>query len=236
MNYPETVIRDTRLTIGLASIAVLGFAYLAVTLAALHLLRTDYDPVRQFMSDYGIGEYSMLANASFAVLGVATLSLAAGLLRTVAPEARIAAALLAVAGASTFIIAIFPIDLEGEPHTASGDVHQLAHAIQIWTITATSVVMAWYAGEDDRWRAFHRLGVILAVAIVALLAVHTTVAQVWPEFKGASQRSLALPVVSWLLLMAITVMVVADRDRSSAANPRPSRTLRTESPSVEPRC
>jgi len=81
-------------------------------MAALHLLRPDYNPLRNFMSEYLVGPFGFLGTAAAYVLAATLLMLLAGLRLGVRPSGFLTASciLMGVVIISVCVSAIFPID------------------------------------------------------------------------------------------------------------------------------
>src|SRR5258708_35564602 len=97
----------------LATAAICCFAYCALALLLLHVLRADYAPASNFISNYAVGRYGWIMTTWFLGMSCGLLTLAAGLyvsgLRSIA--ARLGLALLAIASIGLVVSAIYPTDV-----------------------------------------------------------------------------------------------------------------------------
>ncbi|MDP4128272.1 MAG: DUF998 domain-containing protein, partial [Bacillota bacterium] len=59
----------------IASISLIGIAYVVVIIVAMHKLRPDYDPRSRYISEYAVGKYGQLASSSFVIFGLAILGI-----------------------------------------------------------------------------------------------------------------------------------------------------------------
>jgi hypothetical protein len=115
-----------RATMFLALLAVVGIAVKFLTIAALHFLRPDVNPVLEPISNYGVGPYGFLLTVADIGSVVATLALVFGLYLGIAPPGRsyVGLFLLGLYGASELLAGIFPIDVGGETTTV-GTIHSI---------------------------------------------------------------------------------------------------------------
>ena len=65
----------------LATAAIVCFAYSALALLLLHLLRPDYTPATNFISNYAVGRYGWIMTTWFLAMSCGLLTLAMGLYR-----------------------------------------------------------------------------------------------------------------------------------------------------------
>lgn len=106
----------------IAVCAVLAYFVLQVT---MHRAPTGYSPVRNAVSDFGVGR----TRGMFRLSAVAVTALAAALVATGTFTWRSSlVVLLVVVAVSRIGVAVFPTDVAGAPRTATGRTH-LAFAI-----------------------------------------------------------------------------------------------------------
>ncbi|WP_432507372.1 hypothetical protein [Kineococcus arenarius] len=97
-------------------------------LAALHVVPSDYSPVRHAVSDYAVGRTRRLA-ATMTWIGAAAWAGLAGTVAVALPgwEHRASATLWLIVLAAVFVaLPHLPTDLEGERRTLVGTLHLLA--------------------------------------------------------------------------------------------------------------
>ena len=75
---PSAVSRpsQTRSVTLLTAVALVGFGYFAACVTSMHLIRPEYDPVAETVSQYAIGPYGYLMTAGFFSVGAGVVSLA----------------------------------------------------------------------------------------------------------------------------------------------------------------
>lgn len=110
---------------GLArAISVLGVGYFGLTILVLSLLDSDYSPVAQAASDYGVGRFALEMNLGFFLGGMSLIAFAYLLSREAAEKrSRAATVLFLVAGAILMVDSYFTADIQGAPLTMHGLIH-----------------------------------------------------------------------------------------------------------------
>lgn len=185
-----------------------GFFGVAVALMAA---RSDYDPVRRYISEYAVGPGGWLMRAGFALLGVASLNLVPGFLTwpgAARARARRVAGALAVWGAAVVTAAVFRVDLQGTAVTGTGTVHLVAAAVGF---VALFLALAWAgrpfretAGWNDLARSTRWVAVLAPVAFLMEATVFSTLGWV-----GVGQWVLFGLGGGWLLAVGRRFHVVA---------------------------
>ncbi|HXB63660.1 MAG TPA: DUF998 domain-containing protein [Solirubrobacteraceae bacterium] len=107
-------------------VAAVAVGVQALALVVLHVLPTGYNPVRDAVSDYGIGRYRPWFWAQAVAGGVAGLALAVALAETTPSVPSLVVAMLAISAVARFAIPAFPTDQHGSRfQTARGTVHMI---------------------------------------------------------------------------------------------------------------
>jgi Protein of unknown function (DUF998) len=198
-----------RVTMFLALLALVGIAVKFLTIAALHFVRPDVNPVLEPMSNYGVGSYSFLFTVAVVGSGLATLALVAGLYLGIAPPGRsyVGLFLLALFGISELLAGIFPIDV-GEEATTAGTIHNIVGNISFFCFPIAAILLSLRMGKDERWQSFRRPA--LALSIVVVLTVILTIAgfNLGIGF-GVIQRVANVAVLMWMLVVALHLRSVA---------------------------
>ena len=94
-------------------------------LVRVHLLPTGQHPIRDAVSNYGVGKHRGWYRTAAVSLGVAGLLLAPGVALEMRPTPAAVIVLLAAFGIARLLIGWFPTDLEGERPTNAGRIHML---------------------------------------------------------------------------------------------------------------
>ena len=178
---------------------------------ALHLVRSDYSPVRHAVSDYAVGRTRTLSSvmAWTTAAAWAALATAVWLVRPEWSSRGGITAWLAVLAVIFLVLPFVPTTLEGEKATVIGRLHMLA-------------AIAWFAISYSCMGDFVRLadagvGGVLAVSLsvlsgVALVGLIALVASlVLPGLRsrtfGISERVFIVAVNLFYLLAAIVLLV-----------------------------
>ena len=175
-------------------------------LIALHPLRADVNPLVRTISQYLVGDYSLIARlALFAAAGIG-LALAVVLRDSLARsrQARWSRALLVVTAVTLTITAIIPPDVPtfDMPLSPGGFVHRISAFVAFATLNAAVVMLTICIQRDTRWPPIARwLGVSALAAIGALVFCALVWAAHWPLF-GLGERLLAFTDWVWMLVVA----------------------------------
>jgi len=187
-------------------VAALATAVQAVTLIMLHLLPTGYNPVRDAVSDYGVGPYRSWFWLQAVTGGVGCLALAIALaqLHPLTPT-QVIVALIVTAGAR-FLLPFFATDQDGNRfQTLHGTVHMilavLAFGGLVWAATGLWSTLSHYPA----WRgAESPLTILPWIMLGSVIAVVLAIRG--PRLKpffGVFERLFYLSSIPWVLIVAI---------------------------------
>lgn len=196
-----------------AALAALLWVVRLVMFVALHLMRSDYSPVRHAVSDYAVGRTRTLSSIMTWTTAAAWAALAAAVwsgLPNWSARGGIAAWLVVLA--LIFLVLPFvPTTLEGEQATLIGRLHMLA-------------AVSWFAISYSCMSDFVRLAessvggvltfTIIVLSWIALAALIVLVASlVLPGLRnrtfGISERVFIVAVNLFYLLAAVVLLVAA---------------------------
>ncbi len=159
--------RRSALRAALCVTAMVGIGFLGLVILVLSLFSTDYSPVTQVASDYGVGRYALEMNAGFFLAGVGMLSLAVVTMTSnLRRSARVGGALLLPGGVALILNAFYQTDLEGAARTFHGLVHGLGGAVFFFTAPVALLLISAALG---RRRFALTLGAFLAVVVALIL-------------------------------------------------------------------
>jgi hypothetical protein len=173
-------------------------------LAALHLLRADYNPLRKFMSEYLVGPFGFLGTAAVFILAATLLMLLAGLRLAVRRSGFLTAScvLLGVMVISVCVCAVFPIDAlppDGRfpTFTKAAIIHIVSSALLYASLSALLLTLPSAYIRDEQWRSFSRV-----TRLLGFLNLASFVGLILAPFylRGLAQRTIGLPLFTWLLL------------------------------------
>jgi Protein of unknown function (DUF998) len=187
-------------------VAALATVVQACALIALHFLPTGYDPVRDAVSDYGVGRYRGWFWLQALAGGVGCLALGIALLQLhpITPV-QVAVALL-ITAAARFLIPFFATDQHGSRfQTAHGIMHMILAVIAfgglVWASGALWSALrhypAWHGAESALtiipW-------IMLGSVISVVVAIRGPRLQ---SFFGVFERLFYLSSITWVLIVAI---------------------------------
>ena len=200
------------------SYVVAGTVLSLIMGVAIHLLRPDYNPLRNFLSEYLVGPFGFLGTATAYVIASIFLMLMVGLRLSVHPSGFLTAScvLLGVVIICVCVSAVFPIDLlppDGShpTFTRAGIIHLVSAVPLFLSFIALLLTLPSAYKRDEKWRSFSQttlfLGFLLLVSFVGLILV--------PFYlRGLAQRVMGLIVVIWLLLTGLRLR----RDKMTGLN------------------
>lgn len=155
---------------GLAGL--LGASVFTVSLIVLHLIRTDVDWTRHYVSDFANGRLGWVFVLAAAVHGLGNLGLNVGLHRSLDPGPLRAWAVFFFGVAVTGIVvaALFPIEPAGQPPTPVGLVHRTAAMASFpLELVALFLFSAAFA-RHPRWRRRKADSLVLSTIAAAGMA------------------------------------------------------------------
>ena len=175
--------------------------------AALHLLRPDYNPLRNFLSEYLVGPFGFLGTAAAYLMAATFLMLLIGLRLSVHPSGFLTAScvLIGVMIICVCVCAVFPIDLfppDGSrpPFTRAGIIHLVSSALLFLSLIALILTLPSAYKRDGEWRLFSQttlfFGFMFLVSFLGLILVPH-------HLRGLAERVMSLPVGIWLLLTGL---------------------------------
>ena len=190
----------TSLTVVLGGIVIAGSLVCLGSIVSLHFLPTGYDPIRNAVSDYGVGRYRIwhrVAVVSLAAAGFATAFASSG---TIKPEPASVVAFLCVFGTARILIPLFPTDIEGQPRTRTGRVHWVL-AITAFASLATAAGFFKGTGLDDvvGW-----LVVITAVFMILVLCAPRLRGRIF----GLVERLFYSSMICWFLIVGVEFLLL----------------------------
>lgn len=179
------------------------FIYAIAALAALHVLRPDYAPASNFVSNYAVGAYGWVMSTFFIAFSFGLVSLVAGLsasrIRSALGLAGFAALLITAAG--LIVTAIYPTDLPGAPYTRAGDIHELSFKVNVVGILIGVFCLSTALGKDHAWRSHRRtLWTLAAFVAIALVVQFATLRKGLPY--GIANRFFVATVFAWMGFVA----------------------------------
>jgi hypothetical protein len=203
-----------------ATVAIVGVAYFALIIIALHSVRPDLNPISQPTSAYAVGPYSFLMTSAFFSMSVASFALVIALYQ-VLPEqvrSRTGLALLGAWAVGILIAMIFPMDMDGAPQTLSGTIHRTAGPLTFLTLSVGMILVSSRFRQEAKRFPFYRTALVLSlVMLVAFLATFFGFLT-GSGTMGLTQRVALATAVAWMLLIAIRLRFMALGFSNSSTN------------------
>lgn len=198
----------TAATLAIAAVAALAAG--VATLVWVHFRPTGYRPLRDAVSDYGVGPDHVFYRVMVVALGIGAGLLTAALHR----EPGVGGAglvWLGVYAGARVAIAAFPTDLPGRPVTPRGRVHLALAAAAFTAIAIAAPTISDDLSGNAGW--LHVCGFLSFVGhAVSVAAIATFVAAVVPRGRatifGAVERLLYLTSLVWLLTVAVHIVQI----------------------------
>jgi hypothetical membrane protein len=179
----------TRTAMIFRKIVLICAAYYMLVGIALHFLEPEYDPRFHFMSDYAWGAYGWLMTTTFFVLGLAVLTVAAGVrnVHQSSRSARVGFGLLVIGALFVCLAGVF----RGFP------LHDVAGAVGIPSLVMAVLLLSWSFRNAAGWQVIHPATFLIAVGMFA--AVVSMIVDV--GMPGLQQRAFLSLLLLWLSIV-----------------------------------
>ncbi len=183
---------------------VSGVSYFGLTILLLSLLDTDYSPISQVASDYGVGRFAIAMNLGFLVGGLGLIAFASAiLLQRTGQRSRLGSILFFIAGAILVTDSYFTTILEGAPATLHGTIHGFGGFV--FFLTAPIGTLLVYRRINRRRFLVALAGVVAAFAFLALSSILSLNA------GGLAEHLILLAVFSSVIVASLTRFLAALR-------------------------
>jgi hypothetical protein len=193
-------------------IAILAVSVQVLILVVLHALPTGYHPVRDAISDYGVGRYRgyFWAQLAAGALACAFVAFALADLHPYAPTGVVV--LLLANAAARLLMPAFPTDQSGNRFkSVKGTVHMLLAIVAFGAVAAAATGLGGLFSHYPPWH--EAKGLLVALGWVVLAgAVATALALIGPRLKrifGLVERLFTLSVIVWLYVISIELVRLA---------------------------
>jgi hypothetical membrane protein len=152
---------------GLCVVSAAGVGSLGLVILALNFISTEYSPITQAASDYGVGTYALEMNTAFFFAGLGFLCLAFVALGTAKGRAAVAgSAAMVPAGVALLFDGFYHADIEGAAVTLNGTIHAVAGVLFFSTASLGLLLMSGQFGRNGR--RLVRPGFLVAFAFLVL--------------------------------------------------------------------
>lgn len=192
--------------------ATVCFIASVLVLVRTHLLPTGRDPIRDAVSDYGVGAYHRYYRALVVLLGLGAILLGVALARDT-QAGPLGLAFLGAYSAARLAIAFFMTDLRDEVMTTAGRMHVVLAAIAFTSIAFASVDVTSALDGAGGWSDTIAGVLRFEARAVATTAVLTLGCFLVPAARdrafGLVERLLYVASLAWLLTTSIHLAVLA---------------------------
>ncbi len=188
----------------LANSIIVGAVLYFVLEIVLHVLRSDYNPARRFLSEYAVGRFGILGTGAFCLLAGMTLALTITLLLEVRRSwlLVVACLLLFLVSLGFCALALFPTDLSdprgGPPpiRTSVGVVHDVCTSVLSCALGVAALVLPCAYKRDPRWHAMASRILVFGIFIPLFLCVASVLSWQW---RGVGQRLVVGSGLIWMI-------------------------------------
>jgi hypothetical protein len=196
-------------------VAAIAAATQALALIALHLLPTGYNPVRDAVSDYGVGRYRAIFWLQAIAGAIAGFALADALAKTTTPPIpNVVVDLLVVASAARLLIPFFETDQGGSRFQT---IHGTVHMVLAIVIFAAIIVAASELGSTlEHQAAWHSvkgwlttLPWVMTGAAIGLVVGLRPWALRLHRIYGLIERVFYAASITWFLIVSIELARMA---------------------------
>ena len=140
----------------LALLALVGIAVKFLTIAALHFVRPEANPVSEPISNYGVGPYGFLLTVADIGSGLATLALVFGLYLGIGRPGRSYVGSFSLASRRLRAVGR-DLSIEvGAEVTTAGTIHNIAGNISFFCFPIAAILLSLRMGKDEQWRSLRR--------------------------------------------------------------------------------
>ena len=207
----------------MAALAMAGVVVYVIVDVVLQLLPPHYSAIRDAESDLAVGPFGWIMAINFFGRGI-TSAAAIVAIRLTGPRSRtrtLGAALFAVAGACSALIAFFPTDIPAVSGTGAvattwhGAVH-LAGASTgfVFALAAFWVLTFWLRRMGLPARVRVAAAVFLAAASIGLAFLAVTIIAA-PGLLGLAERICLAGILGWVFVLGVGMRRISPRSSGS---------------------
>jgi Protein of unknown function (DUF998) len=210
-----------RTTETMARVGAGAVIYLALTLAVMHAVQRELDPMTHYLSEYAYGSFGVWLQAGYVVAGLGVLLLAVSVVPRL-PDSRlwsvVAAGALGLVATGLAATGLTRIDLPvgGDVATTSGTLHELAGYVAILGLIVGGFSIAAALGRAGRpalAATGRRYVWIVVAAVIATIVLQRL------DLVGLGQRIFLAVAFSWLVWVGIQLGQSGARFERSTARP-----------------
>jgi hypothetical protein len=199
-----------------AKVSFAAAAIFLVLLAALHVLKPEFEPSWRFVSEYAIGRHGWIMTVAFLFLALSCLATVIAIRSQVETiGGKIGLALLLVVAASLAVAGIFvadPITTTKDQLTTHGSLHGFAAMVGIPGLPIAAVLISRTLIRNQAWSSIRRLLLwtahltwisVLLMFVSMFIMLGQTQGKFGPEVLiGWPNRLVVLAYCVWLMVVA----------------------------------
>jgi uncharacterized protein DUF998 len=199
-----------------ARLSFSGAAIFLVLLAALHIIKRQFDPSWRFVSEYAIGHHGWIMVLAFLFLALSCFTSFIAIKSQVETTGgKIGLALLLVVAASLFAAGVFvadPITASKNELTTHGSLHGLAAMVGIPGLPIAAVLISRSLARNKAWSSIRRLllwtGYLTWITVLLMFpSMFIMLGQTQGKFGphvliGWPNRLVVLAYCAWLMVVA----------------------------------
>ena len=189
----------TSATVVLGAIVIASSLACLGSVVSLHFLPTGYDPIRNAVSDYGVGRYRIWHRVAVVSLAAAGFATAIASLGTIKPEPASIVAFLCVFATARVLIPLFPTDIEGKPRTRTGRVH--------WVLAITAFASLAVAAGFFKGTSIDDVVGWIVVATAVLMILFLCVPRLRRIF-GLVERLFYFSMICWFIIIGVELLLL----------------------------
>ena len=163
----------------------------------MHFLRPDKSYLKNFTSEYAVGDFGWLMTLGF--LGVVTgaLFIIIGLLLHFKPS-KISIITLSLWCLGMLLAALFKTDVPVEKTTVKGLIHGFAALLAFINLGIAMIAWGFIFNRNNNWKDIAKQSCFFGVMSIVLFVIFFMSP---PSFRGLTQRMLIVWDMLWLLLV-----------------------------------
>lgn len=181
-------------------LGLLGATVFLSSLTVLHIISSDIDWTRDYVSYLANGPYGWVFSSSAFVHGLGNLSLTLGLRGALHPGRlrTLAVLFFALATVSVLVAALFPIDPAEQALSTTGLIHRSAASSIFFLEIVALFIFSIAFKRDPRWRRQQPVSLLLSV-IAAVSLAWLVVAISLNVVPGLAERTALMAFMVWEL-------------------------------------
>ena len=177
----------------LVSVAIIGVSYFGLTILLLSILTTDYNPIIQLASDYGVGRFAIEMNLGFLIGGIGLIAFGLAISRI----SRVGSVLLLIDGLVLILDSYFTTNIEGAPATFHGTIHGFGGAIFFFTAPVGMLLVSYRLGRS------RFLPTLVAFIIVVIFEIANSALSL--NAGGLAERVVLLVIFSSVIATSLSL-------------------------------